>query len=237
VSVAVLIPYRATDHHRDRALAHVTAWWRSLGYDPILGTCDGGPWVKACAVGNALARTDADILVVADADVLVPGIERAIALVEQGAPWAVPHVKILRLTEWATTQLYETGGHDGEMEKGCPYVGVVGGGMVILRRDIYEDCPLDPRFALWGREDESWGLALTVLHGEPQRLDGPLWHLWHPHPPRLNRRDPLRPESQELYLRYLRASRRAGRGLPDGREAMRALVDEARHLTCAEAAA
>lgn len=232
MTTAVLIPWAATDEWRTRALAHVTAWWRSLGYDPVLGRHDG-PWRKALAVADALARTDADVLVVADADVFVPGVERAIALVEQGAPYAIPHVRVHRLTERATTQLYETGTHDGEMEKGCPYVGVVGGGMVVLRRDVYEDCPLDASYAGWGREDEAFGLALEVLHGPPERLDNPLWHLWHPAPPRLNRRDPLRPESQERYLCYLRAHRRWSKGLPDGAEAMRALVDEARHLTCA----
>jgi hypothetical protein len=62
------------------------------------------------------------------------------------------------------------------------YVGPMGGGIVVLRRDDYEAVGgIDPRFRGWGGEDISFGWALSVLVGVGHRLDGDLWHLYHPH--------------------------------------------------------
>jgi len=40
----------------------------------------------------------------------------------------------------------------------------------------------------WGREDDSWGVALKTLAGKPFHLRGRLWHLWHPPQARPDRR-------------------------------------------------
>ena len=84
-----------------------------------------------------------------------------------------------------------------------PYPGMVGGGIMVIRRDVYEQCPLDPRFLGWGQEDASWGAALTRLHGL-QRGTGDLWHLWHEPEPRMSftRGNPA---SVALAMRYLSA--------------------------------
>jgi len=56
---------------------------------------------------------------------------------------------------------------------------MIGGGCTVVRRDVYESCPLDPRFKGWGQEDAAWGVALTAMYGPPWRSVEPLWHLWH----------------------------------------------------------
>lgn len=244
MSIALLIPWRGGCQHRDAALSWV--WSRydvtQPTWERVVGHHYEGDWCKALAVADALSRTDADILVVADADVLLePGaLRRAVAVVEQGAPWAVPHVKVRRLTEQATAHLYATGIDTGEYEKPSPYTGVLGGGCVVIRRDVYEDCPLDPRFAGWGGEDLSWGEALTVLHGEPERLDSDLLHLWHPHPARIDRHVGTL-ENQDVRLRYKRAFDRASMSdrvlAAQGRDAMRGVVDEGKSAPHLHAAA
>lgn len=238
MTVSVVMPYRETDAYRARAWEHVQGFYRECHPDwqVVSGTCLGPDWTKAEAVADALRQAVHDVLVIADADVLVRGLDRAVQLVRDGAPWVVGHVHVHRLTEAATAHYLATGEDTGEREKGCPYVGVEGGGVVVLRRETYEAVPLDGRFTGYGAEDYAWGDALNVLVGPCVRLDESLLHLWHPpQPGRPNRRDPARPESADLRSQYLSARRRHERDPcnPAGREAMEALVAEASHLTCA----
>lgn len=183
------------------------------------GTCTG-PWSKGTAVADALTRTDAEVLVIADADVWVPSIPQAVEAVASGQPWVVPHRYVHRLDRRSTEAVLT-------IKPTCtpnkltqpPYQGVIGGGVTVLRREVYEDCPLDPRFLGWGQEDESWGLALRTLHGEPMRFDAKLYHHWHLPQERLDRRTGSL-EGRALWRRY-----GAAFGKPD---AMRALIAEYR---------
>jgi hypothetical protein len=227
--LVVAIPYRETDEHRRSALAWVTTQWRRLGIEPRIGQPQPGEWCKATAVADAIAGTTADTLVVSDADVWCDDIPEAINRVCNGAPWAIPHHKVRRLTLEATSDVLN-GRHPHEdmpldpFVEGLPgiaYTGVMGGGVVVCRRDVYEACPLDPRFVGWGQEDEAFGLALRCLYGPPVRLSAPLWHLWHPPQERLNRGTGSE-AGLALYRRYAKAKRRP--------EQMRALIDEGRVL-------
>lgn len=151
---------------------------------PITIGLSGEPWVKAHAVGEAVAGTDADVVIIHDADVVVPwySLISAITAVECGqAQWAVPHTAVYRYDKASTDALIDGDHAHRRMLTRQPYDGVVGGGVVVLRAETYRDCPIDPRFVGWGGEDESWGRALTTLHGAPWRAPVPLVHLWHPH--------------------------------------------------------
>lgn len=185
----VLVPQRADGAERDRAWAYLSGLWAGLGWEVITGACPPGPWVKALAVADALSRASGDVLVLADADAWCPGVVAAVEAVNDGAPWAVPHTLVHRLTKGATDCLYGTEGFGGPLieqrVEQRPYPGMVGGGCTVLRRDVYEACPLDPRFRGWGQEDAAWGVALTALYGSPWRSTEPLWHLWHPPADRL----------------------------------------------------
>jgi hypothetical protein len=180
----VLVPFRPDGAERDRAWAHLSGRWAALGWEVIVGSCPDGPWVKASAVADALSRAAGDVLVLADADVWVPGVVDAVAAVEAGAPWAVPHTLVHRLTKGATDVMLGREVFGGPLieqrVEQRPYVGMVGGGCTVVRRDVYEACPLDPRFEGWGQEDAAWGVALTAMSGPPWRSTEPLWHLWHP---------------------------------------------------------
>lgn len=79
---------------------------------------------------------------------------------------------------------------------------------------------MDPRFAGWGQEDHSWGLALFSVAGHPFRGKSHLWHLWHPPQERFSRRYGSQ-EGRALWLRYSAASRL-------GPDAMRDLLQEAK---------
>lgn len=220
--VLVVVPWRSGCPHREAALSWVTGRWAELGFPVRLGRHDEGLWCKSLAVSDGIARNEPDVLVVADADVFTDGAAEAVDLVRGGAPWAVPHNYLYRLSRDATAAVLDGTPPDTRMplaEGTRPYRGRSGGGIVVVRFDVWVDCPIDPRFRGWGQEDESWALALSVLYGKPHRLDHPLWHLWHPPQERMNR-GLGSTESLELYKRYSKAIRDC--------DVMRALIDEAR---------
>lgn len=216
--VSVIIPWApgVGCRHREAALAWTASKWVGTGHEVVVGE-HTGPWCKAAAVADGLARATGDVLVVADADVWTPGWEGAVGRVVSGVPWAMPHGKVHRLTHAATQQVLD--GHEPAREMDLtqsPYQGWPGGGMVVVRRDVYERAPLDPRFVGWSGEDESWAHALRTLAGPGWRGSAPLWHLWHPPQERMSRRWGSH-AARALAARYARA-----RTL----EVMRALVDE-----------
>lgn len=210
-----MIPWRGGDPHREAALSHVLT--RYLTEHPSWDIRltpdrpdDDGPWVKAEAVAAALADGVAsEIVVVADADVWCDGLPAAVAAVQAGREWAVPHHAVYRLTPESTTLLLGGGpppdtrlphsllrGKIAETHKG-----VAGGGIVVIRRGVWDVCPMDARFRGWGQEDLAWGWALARLFGPPHREAYPMLHLWHPPAPRRSRANGSE-ESMALYRRY-----------------------------------
>lgn len=219
MSVSVVVPYRGDNGGpRDQAWDYVQEWWEKNhpSWQVVSGhLIPEERWVKAHAVADGLLDAKGDILVIADADVLAPGVGAAVdAVVHGSARWAVPHYRVHRLTEQATAGILAGGplpadpGPNRMPPRGTvleSHRGMVGGGMVVLERRLYDRAPLDSRFVGFGQEDASWGIALSALGGKPYRGVAPLWHLWHPPQPRLTRAIGSH-ESLELYKRYRRAN-------------------------------
>ncbi len=194
MTVALVVPFASTDPHRLRAWDWIRDRYQRTqpDWEIVTGTT-GLPWSKARAVADALTRTDADLLVIADSDCWVHETADFVTRVESGElEWAAPHHKIVRLNQEATGRVYRDGlpeqmPHRRELTERV-YDGVVGGGIVIVPRDLYTRVPLDPRFVGWGGEDESWGRALLTMTSRRVRGRHPLWHCWHPTAERLNRK-------------------------------------------------
>lgn len=204
MTVEVLIPYAGDCPHRARALA----WVREHLPWPVTIAAGTEPWSKGGAVLPAAERSRADALVICDGDVWTSGLQEAVNAVQAGAGWAIPHRAVFRLTEAATAAAL-TGGptaidpHTLELAE-RPYLGVIGGGIVVLPRWLLLSVPIDPRFIGWGGEDEAWGHALRTMAGPPVRLKRPLVHLWHPPQPRITRRRGSDANSR-LLRRYVNA--------------------------------
>lgn len=187
--VAVLVP-RDSGGPEDRgtlwqyvrehyARAHPT-WPVLEGFSPALS------WSKGQAIADALSRSSAEILVVADADCLIPpaALEEAVARVRAGAPWAVPHTRVLRLNKPRTAAALaarELGPIDEQRELARPpYTGYPGGGAFVVSRAVYEAAGGIPAaFRGWGAEDEALALVLDTLAGPHWRGGADLVHLWH----------------------------------------------------------
>lgn len=242
MTVNVVIPWRPGCEYREAALDHVVQWWSTNHptWPVTIGPwwVESGPWRKGCAVRAAGLRPDPDdVVVVADADVIPVGIGDAVDAVGPAgwgrppARWAMPFRLVHRLTK-AATDLVTSGRlvlPSGPLPKTMvglvaeSYVGSAGGGVVVLRGDVFTTVPIDPRFAGYGQEDLSWSLALHRLVGAPMMGTGPLWHLWHPPQERLRRGSTVSrgvgsEAGQRLWQRYREATTPS---------VMRALVAEA----------
>lgn len=221
MSVLIVIPWRGGCEHRERALSWVLGKWHNLGFEPMVVELPEGPWRKA-DVMPCIAASQYRTVVVADADVWSDGITEAILEVECGRAWAIPHLHVRRLTEKSTLNVL-AGDNPDELGTNLlaeqPYVGIAGGGLVVLRHDVALDVPLDPRFEGWGGEDHSWGYALETLYGTPWRGTKSLTHFWHPPQPRASRKVG-NATSEALRRRY-----RDARGDP---QAMRRIIEECR---------
>ncbi len=206
MSVEVIIPWRAGCSQRGAVLQWCYGWWRWHDVKVTIATAPGDSWNKALAFMPAVERSTADVVVMADADVVCEGIDRAISTVLQGADWARPHEMVVRLSQEGSDEFM--GGRNWE---GCdldqrPYFGLSGGGMVVARRETFLEVPMDPRFVGWGQEDHSWGIALSMLLRPERRQSDPLIHLWHPYPERLSRKRGSH-ENYALFQRYAEARR------------------------------
>jgi hypothetical protein len=204
MATAVVVPCRLDDEHRAAAWSWVRNRYADIhpAWEVVTGTCSG-PWVKATAVADALTRTDADRLLIADADVWSDGLSWAVDALDDW-PWVIPHHAVHRLTEAATAAVLAGGPLGGETTQ-HPYKGYPGGGFMAVRRDVYERAPLDPRFVGWGQEDQAWHLALRRIAGHGPRGRANLWHLFHPPQPRLSRQTGSE-ASAALLHRYQRAN-------------------------------
>jgi hypothetical protein len=126
--VTVVVP-RAEGDGPERAAAWdwLRRRWAALHPDWQLleGRGDAGRWCKGEAVWAALGEATGDVLVVVDADCVLPAasLQRAVELVRQGAPWVVPHREVYRLSQAQTAdwlQAIEPGGFALESGQNSP---------------------------------------------------------------------------------------------------------------------
>ncbi len=225
--VAVVMPW--TDdgcEHRARARRWVTRRWTAIGWPIVHGRSRGAEYSRSRAIIDGAHRTDAEVLVIADADVWCDRIAGAVdeLAADPDRGWAVPHRDVHRLTEDATAAvLAGADPHESMPLTTGAYLGHPFGGLVVVTRPVLELVP-DPRFVGWGHEDDSACRALITMIGpplRPTRIDGPvpLWHLWHPpQPTRRGNRGPK--ANRALWNRY--------RARTNNRARMAALIKEGR---------
>ena len=214
MDVSVVVPLSIEKcEYRKRIWEFIRKKWETTypNWKIVIGECNNceDGWRKGVAVFDGVSKTDSEFIIVADADVWVSNLHKYI---NKNSKVVKPNRAVYRLTEYAS-ELVLSGKHDINklwkeksmlLEK--PYRQVFGGGLLFLRRDIYIDIPIDPRFCGWGKEDSSWGLALKTLveKGNIGRGQSPLIHLYHPPEPRVKRNKAFE-HNEEIYSEYKQA--------------------------------
>lgn len=228
--VQVVIPFADDGQPSRRSSLDwcVSQWVERYGL-PVLVHEVELPWRKGAAVAGAMADVPADrrVVIIADGDVFLPAhdarkLDAAIEFAFWHGGWSVPASRVIRLTAEASAQIKRqpiappvVQVPDGGVEE--THRQHAGGGLVVIHRDAYEACPMDPRFEGWGHEDDAWSYALHTLVGAPLWAAGTLYHLWHQPQERVTRIFGS-PHNQALFARYHDARH--------NRTATRAIIDE-----------
>ena len=209
VRAVILVPWRSDRGPRQRLWDWTRAWWqRELPELPIFeGVHAEGLFNRSAAVNAAAAAAGPwDVAVVIDADVICdPGqVREAIAL---AAGWGdrlvLPFDRRHNLTPRGTQRIMN--GDQGSWKR---YVMKTYTQMcsscVMIPRQLWDAVGgFDERFVGWGFEDSAFSVACETFTGQTlHKLEGELWHLYHPTAPEGRRGTPTFQANRTLSQRY-----------------------------------
>lgn len=225
MKTSVIIPFESNnDVHRLRALQYIIDWWKdNFDFEIIIGRSD--PYTKGSALHNGVNQTNAECLILSDADSFITPIEnitKAVNFISSKPRWSVPYNRVYRFTEEESEKWYSVSKSlvpDLKTKHNLtdhPYYPALGGGIVILHRELWDVVGgIDSRFSGWGGEDRSFGYALSTMHSHAVQMEGRLLHMWHPDQ---GPSQPMSIKTESLYKRYRDAYRKPTK--------MKVLVDE-----------
>lgn len=202
----VIVPYRADGGHRDRLWAHLhTHYWSRLPYEVARGEHTDGPFNRSAAINTAAARRWG-VAVVADADTWVPPrqLAAAITIANRTGRLVAAFTSVVELDRQCTEALLAGRGDittlGVERIRTAPLE--IQSSMLVIPRRLWDAVgPFDTRFRGWGGEDNAWWHAATLIGGQPRRVDGPAFHLWH-EPGCRNKNTPEYRANLALWQRY-----------------------------------
>lgn len=186
MNVVVAVPYRPDFGHRDRLFTHLREhFWNNVGFRLLIGRNDDDPFNRSAAVNTALAGSW-DVAVIADADTWVPArrLHEAVDLAWESDRLVAAFDAVVELSREGTEDVL------------CGRVGLGGSfsadrvrtreletqsSMLAVSRFLWNSVGgFDERFRGWGAEDNAFWRACAIRGGEPERLAGNAYHLWHP---------------------------------------------------------
>lgn len=187
----VAIPYRPDNGHRDRLFAHLQDhYWHHIGLPVIIGRdgsreFDHREFNRSRSINKAL-ECDWDLAVVADADTWVPArqLHQALATARRTGRLVAAFDSVVELSRQCTTDIL------GGMVSLAGSFGAdrvrtrdieTQSSMIVIPRQLWDAMGgFDERFVGWGGEDNAAWKAAALHGGEPQRIAGNAYHLWHP---------------------------------------------------------
>jgi len=195
--ISFLVPFRPDDEGRERTWEWLKRYWQwSLpAAEIIVGSDDGVPFSKSCAVNEAAALAHGDVFVIMDADsyldsnVLISAVED----IRLHPAWWVPYNTLYRIRRPPSNELLALPPEAPFRLKMPPAPELIQGGigdpyarehgammMVVPARGFWAVGGMDPRFRGWGSEDTAFSFALDTLWvPRSYDMDHHIAHLWH----------------------------------------------------------
>lgn len=213
MNVAAVIPYRDTDGSRALACARVKTHLRQALPDAAVITIDDGrePFSRGCSIMRGIEHDAdrADIFVVCDADLLVPGdqLRAAVELAATADGLVIGFSRYLYLTREQSFELEQSPYRDLPASPAHEWAMTtsVGGAGAFSARTIELTGGYPAVFRGWGMEDVAFERLTERLAGPTRRVDGDAYHLWHPVDPTNNLAAPSYQRNLQALNRILAA--------------------------------
>jgi predicted glycosyltransferase involved in capsule biosynthesis len=188
-NIIVIVPYRPDHGHRDQLWAHLKDnYWAHQPYEIVVGEDMVGPFNRAKAVNQA-AEIGWDIAIIADTDTWVPAkqLHRAILTAKVTNRLVAAFDAVVEINRQTTIDILngKTGlaGSFGA-DKVRTRTLETQSSMLVITRNLWDQVGgMDQRFHGWGCEDNAFWHACAIHAGEPERISGNAYHLWHPSAP------------------------------------------------------
>lgn len=205
--VRVVTPWRPDGGLRSALWAFCQSWWNARGVAPIESPSPDGPFNRAAAINEGLDSCDTwDVAVVIDADVVgCDHLGAAITLAERTGRMVFPYERYHGLAPWGMRHVLR----GGELATAgtLRVVETHESSVVVIPRSVWNTTGgYDERFVGWGQDDVSYCQTVRVLTGEPLRVTGTVYHLWHEVAPEKDYDHPLWQANQALGRRYREAT-------------------------------
>lgn len=203
MNVAVVIPHRGDNKHRDDNLACTTRRWNGFGYEVFTADSGGPQFSRSQAVNRAAAKTDANVLIVADNDILLNTPRQVFEAAELALDEGVYVVAFsqLRVLDWNETFAVH-GGKNPLRQSVLETANFIWGNCFAIPHSLFDRVGgFDERFVGYGHEDGAFLNCCSTLAGK-ERVRGTAFHLRHETPDRYHKHWS---ENEELAASYRQA--------------------------------
>ena len=200
--ISLLVPFRDdSKSNRLKVWTWLLKYWENAlpEAEIVVGTDDGMPFSKTCALNNAYKKCTGDIIVLLDADCFIdPNVitdcaDKIRQFREEGNTlWYVPYRNLYRLTYEATDILINSDPNNPLQYPNPPNLNDVidiasssyghwfGALIQIMPREAFETTGgMDPQFRGWGGEDVSYVRILDTLYGVHKTTKNQVFALYH----------------------------------------------------------
>lgn len=183
--IGVVVPYRPGPgrHGLARIVDHLA---HTFGTAPIVADDHHDPFSRGQSIMAGIRRlpTDTTVVVVCDADLLVPA-DQLVAAADAAADTdglvvAFDRYHYLTADQSAIIERAPFPPLPDRPATEWTMAGSVGGAHAYSTATIARTGGYPPVFRGWGMEDLAFDRIASLLAGPTRRIPGPAWHLWHP---------------------------------------------------------